>query len=75
MQCWLQKVRMEKARSGDQYGDVWVDTARSMEMYRTWLEHTRTTLGPGGQRRPEFLMRPVKPRRRAFFVDPDGASQ
>jgi anaerobic selenocysteine-containing dehydrogenase len=75
MQCWLQKVRMEKARSGDQYGDVWVDTARSMEMYRKWLEHTRTTLGPGGQRRPEFLMRPVKPRRRAFFVDPDGASQ
>ena len=22
--------------------------------------------GPGGQRRPEFLMRPVKPKRRAF---------
>ena len=73
MQCWLQKVRMEKARPGDRYGDVYVDTARSMAVYREWLAKTRTTLGPRGQRRPEFFMRPVKPRRRAFFVDPDNA--
>ncbi|GLZ49776.1 formate dehydrogenase [Actinomycetospora sp. NBRC 106375] len=72
MHCWLQKVRMEKAHSGDRYGDVYVDTARSREVYRQWLAKTRPTLGPGGQRRPEFLMRPVKPRRRAFRVD-DGA--
>ncbi|MGQ0623292.1 MAG: hypothetical protein ACT4PP_01355, partial [Sporichthyaceae bacterium] len=70
MQCWLQKVRMEKAKPQDQYGDVFVDTARSMVMYREWLAKTRATLGPGGQRRPEFFMRPVKPKRRAFYVDP-----
>ncbi|MBA3741734.1 molybdopterin-dependent oxidoreductase [Sporichthya sp.] len=70
-QCWLQKVRMTHAEPDDRYGDVWVDTAKSMEMYREWLAKTRTTLGPGGQRRPEFLMRPVKPRRRAFLVDPE----
>ncbi|HEY2832986.1 MAG TPA: molybdopterin-dependent oxidoreductase [Sporichthyaceae bacterium] len=73
-QCWLQKVRMCRAESDDQYGDVWVDTARSMEVYREWLARTRSTLGPGGQRRPEFFMRPVKPRRRAFYVDPEASS-
>jgi hypothetical protein len=73
MQCWLQKVRMEPARPDDRYGDVAVDTALSMQRYREWLARTRPRLGPGGQRRPEFLMRPVKPRRRAFFVDPDPA--
>jgi anaerobic selenocysteine-containing dehydrogenase len=68
MHCWLQKVRMEKARDGDQYGDVFVDTDRSREVYREWLAKARPALGPDGQRRPEFLMRPVKPRRRAFRV-------
>jgi hypothetical protein len=61
---------MEKAHADDQYGDVYVDTARSTEVYHEWLAKTRKTLGPGGQRRPEFLMRPVKPRRRAFRVQP-----
>jgi anaerobic selenocysteine-containing dehydrogenase len=74
-QCWLQKVRMTPAEPTDQYGDVYVDTARSMEVYREWLAKTRATLGPGGQRRPEFLMRPVKPRRRAFFAEPDTADE
>ena len=72
-QCWLQKVRMTSAEPTDQYGDVYVDTAKSMEVYREWLAKTRATLGPGGQRRPEFLMRPVKPRRRAFRVDPEAS--
>ncbi len=69
MHCWLQKVRMEPAHAGDRYGDVYVDAARSTEVYREWLARARATLGPGGARRPEFLMRPVKPRRRAFRVD------
>lgn len=73
MHCWLQKVRMEPAHPGDQYGDVYVDAGRSTAVYREWLAKARATLGPGGQRRPEFLMRPVKPRRRAFRVDsPNG---
>ncbi len=70
MHCWLQKVRMEKAHAGDQYGDVYVDARRSAQVYREWLAKARSTLGPGGQRRPEFLMRPVKPRRRGFRVQP-----
>ena len=68
MHCWLQKVRMEQAHPGDPYGDVYVDAGRSTAVYREWLAKARATLGPGGQRRPEFLMRPVKPRRRAFRV-------
>ncbi|HEY3896933.1 MAG TPA: molybdopterin-dependent oxidoreductase [Pseudonocardiaceae bacterium] len=71
MHCWLQKVRMERAQPGDQYGDVYVDGRRSTEVYREWLAKTAERTGstrPGGQRRPEFLMRPVKPVRRAFRV-------
>ncbi len=66
MHCWLQKVRLEKAHPGDRYGDVYVDRRRSVEVYQEWLAMTRPRLGPGGQRRPEFMMRPVKPRRRAY---------
>jgi anaerobic selenocysteine-containing dehydrogenase len=69
MNCWLQKVRLQPAQPGDRYGDVYVDGARARAVYREWLAMTRPTLGPGGQRRPEFLMRPVKPKRRAYFVD------
>jgi anaerobic selenocysteine-containing dehydrogenase len=68
MHCWLQKVRMTRAQPGDQYGDVYVDTRRSRQVYQQWLAKTRPRLGPSGQRRPEFLMRPVKPVRRAFRV-------
>jgi anaerobic selenocysteine-containing dehydrogenase len=64
--CWLQKVTLEPARPGDRYADVVVDTTKSREVYAEWLAKTRPTLGPDGQRRPEFLMRPVKPTRRAF---------
>lgn len=66
MHCWLQKVRLEPAHPGDRYADVVVDTRKSREVYREWLAMTRPTVGPGGQRRPEFLMRPVKPKRKAF---------
>jgi anaerobic selenocysteine-containing dehydrogenase len=72
MHCWLQKVRVERARAGDVYGDVVVDTAKSREAYEEWIGLTRATLGPGGQRRPEFMMRPVMPKRRAYLVDEDG---
>ena len=68
MHCWLQKVRMSRADPGDRYGDVYVDSRRSTAVYREWLAKARATVGPGGQRRPEFLMRPVKPVRRAFRV-------
>jgi anaerobic selenocysteine-containing dehydrogenase len=69
MHCWLQKIRMERARPADRYGDVYVDTRRSAEVYEEWLAKTRATLGPGGQRRPEFMMRPLAPIRRGYRVE------
>ncbi|MEU5849163.1 molybdopterin-dependent oxidoreductase [Saccharopolyspora shandongensis] len=68
MHCWLQKIRLAPAHAEDRYGDVYVDTRRSRAVYREWLAKTRAPLGPDGQRRPEFLMRPVPPVRRAFRV-------
>jgi anaerobic selenocysteine-containing dehydrogenase len=69
MHCWHQKVRVEKAREGDRYGDVEVDVNKSREVYRRWLAMTRPGPGPGGQRRPEFMMRHVTPTRRTYLVD------
>ena len=66
MNCWLQQVKLSPVEPGDRYGDVYVDRRRSREQYRTWLAMTRPTKGPNGERRPEFLMRPVKPKRKAF---------
>ncbi len=68
MHCWHQKVRVEKAHPGDQYGDVEVDMAKSREAYRRWLEMARPGPGPGGLRRPEFMMRHVTPKRSAYHV-------
>ncbi|MDV7084099.1 molybdopterin-dependent oxidoreductase [Rhodococcus opacus] len=66
MHCWHQKVRVERAHADDRYGDVVVDTQRSREVYRAWMDNTRPGPSRSGLRRPEFMMRPVKPRRRAF---------
>ncbi len=66
MHCWLQKVRLEPALPDDRYGDVFVDAEESRRVYRQWLNLSKPQLGPSGQRRPEFLMRPVKPSRSAF---------
>jgi anaerobic selenocysteine-containing dehydrogenase len=73
MHCWLQKVVVSKAHPSDRYGDVEVDTAKSREVFHEWLARTRPGPNAEGLRRPEFMMRPVKPRRRAFRVtDPPG---
>jgi hypothetical protein len=61
MHCWHQKVTLEKAHLGDRYADVFVDTRKSMEVYRQWLEKTRPAPGPGGLRRPLWFLRAVKP--------------
>ncbi|MBW7885076.1 MAG: molybdopterin-dependent oxidoreductase [Caldilineaceae bacterium] len=62
--CWLQKAtNVRKADPGDRHGDVWVDTARSMQVYREWLAMTRSAVdvSPDGTRRPAWLKRPLKP--------------
>ncbi len=61
MHCWHQRVRLTPAEAGDRYGDVFVDTNRSTEVYREWLAKTRPGPGPGNLRRPLWLSRPVKP--------------
>ena len=61
MHAWHQRVRLEVAHDGDQYGDVVVDTNKSFEIYREWLDLTKPGPGPDGFRRPTWLHRPVRP--------------
>jgi hypothetical protein len=69
MHCWHQRVKVEKAHSGDAYGDIVVDTNKSMEVYREWLKLARPgpLQTPGGNlRRPMWLDRAVKPAPEAY---------
>ena len=68
MQCWHQVVTVEAAQAGDRYGDVFVDTARSREIYKEWLAMTKP--GPvDGLRRPLWLNRPLHPTEDAYRVE------
>jgi anaerobic selenocysteine-containing dehydrogenase len=64
MHCWHQKVMVQRARPEDRYGDVQVDTAKSMDVYRKWLSWTRPAKGE--LRRPLWLDRPLRPAEAAF---------
>ncbi|MFC2085600.1 molybdopterin-dependent oxidoreductase [Bacteroidota bacterium] len=67
--CWLQKAfKVSKAGPKDRHGDVYVDTKKSMEVYRNWLKLTRpaSQFSPDGTRRPLWLKRPLKPVREAY---------
>ncbi|MCB0265409.1 MAG: formate dehydrogenase, partial [Calditrichaeota bacterium] len=68
MHCWHQKVRIETAHAGDAYGDIVVDTEKSMAIYREWLKLTRPAPGPGGLRRPLWLGRPLRPAPELFYI-------
>lgn len=72
MHCWHQRVTVSKAQPGDEYGDIVVDTNKSMEVYREWLKITRPGPGPGPDnqklRRPLWLDRAVKPAPEAYVV-------
>ncbi|HSK22935.1 MAG TPA: molybdopterin dinucleotide binding domain-containing protein [Egicoccus sp.] len=71
MHCWHQAVRVRRADPGDQPGDIRVDTDKSREVYRAWLEKTRGArlTSPNGERRPRWLIRPLKPTADAFRID------
>jgi anaerobic selenocysteine-containing dehydrogenase len=64
--CWHQKVRVSRAGPDDRYGDVFVDTEKSFEVYREWLRLARPAPGPGGLRRPLWLPRAFKPAASAY---------
>jgi anaerobic selenocysteine-containing dehydrogenase len=72
MHCWHQKVVVGPARSEDRYADVFVETGRSMAVYREWLAMTRPGPGPGGLRRPLWLDRPLRPAESAFRLGREG---
>ncbi len=68
MHAWHQRVRLTAAEYGDRYGDIFVDTDRSHEIYREWLGATRPGPGPGNLRRPRWLGRPLAPTSDAYEV-------
>lgn len=72
MHCWHQAVRVRVAEPGDNTGDVFVDTAKSREVYKKWLAMTRPAdkYSPDRTRRPYWMLRPLKPPRE-FYNLPD----
>ena len=66
--CWHQKARVTKASPELAYGDIAVDTEKAHAVYQRWLELTRPGPGPNGQRRPYWLLRPLKPHRDAYTL-------
>jgi anaerobic selenocysteine-containing dehydrogenase len=66
--CWHQKVRVEKPGPGEMYGDVFVDTNKSHEVYRRWLAMARPAPGPNNLRRPLWLARAYRPATDAFYL-------
>ncbi len=68
MHCWHQRVTATRPRHGDHYGDVVVDTNKSMEVYRRWLALARPAPGPGGLRRPLWFGRTNRPAEPAYRV-------
>jgi hypothetical protein len=67
--CWLQRApSVRKALPGERHGDVYVDTKKSMEVYRRWHALARSAVdhSPNGERRPHWLKRPLKPIRAAY---------
>jgi len=75
MHCWHQVVRVKKARPGDDYGDISVDTEKSRAVYRKWLAMTRpaSRYSPDGTRRPYWMLRPLKPAREFYALPVDSA--
>ncbi len=69
--CWHQRVTVVQAHAGDKYGDVLVDTNKSMDVYREWLALTRPAPGPGGLRRPLWFSRSMRPVEAAYRAEPE----
>ena len=57
-----------KAAPGDHYGDVEVDTTKSMEVYREWVAKARMTRKVSHLRRPLHFARAVKPAVEAYAM-------
>ena len=69
--CWLQRaVSVEKAGPNDHYGDVFVDSEKSKQVYKEWCNLTRSAKdhSPDGTRRPLWFKRPLKPKESAYSL-------
>jgi len=76
--CWLQRaVSVRKAKPEETYGSVWVDTKRSMAVYRQWKQWTKpaSAHSPDGTRRPLWLKRPLRPTREAYDLPDEKAAK
>ena len=67
MHCWHQKVTVTKAEPGDRYGDIQVDTGKSMEVFHEWQAQARPAAGP--LRRPLHFKRVVRPTDAAYRLE------
>jgi anaerobic selenocysteine-containing dehydrogenase len=68
MHCWHQKLTLGPPAAGERYGDIYVDTRRSFEIYKEWLSHTRPAPGPDNLRRPLWFQRPFRPLDEAYYL-------
>jgi len=69
MHCWHQKVTVTPGQSQDRFGDVFVDTKLSRQVYEEWLQRATPAPGPGGLRRPLWFNRPLHPVESAYKMD------
>ncbi len=70
--CWLQKVWLSRPGEGELYGDVEVDTEKSMAHYRKWNQWAKDReTHPRGERRPLWFKRPLAPRPEHFIIEKD----
>ena len=69
--CWHQKVfNVRRAGNDDNAGDVYVDTKKSLKIYREWMELTKSAskYSPDGTRRPLWFNRPLRPVNDAYAL-------
>jgi len=69
MHCWHQRVRIEKPGPEENYGDIFVDTNKSHEVYKEWMKMTRPAPGPNGERRPLWFKRAFTPDKSTYYID------
>ncbi|MCF8563915.1 molybdopterin-dependent oxidoreductase [Alicyclobacillus tolerans] len=66
--AWHQRVHLNKAKPGERYGEVHVDTEKAYQVFQRWLSITRPAPGPGGLYRPYWMLRVLKPHPDAYVV-------
>ena len=67
--CWLQKVSISKPGPREKYGDIFVDTNKSIKHFKQWNEWAKEReVHPGGLRRPLWMARPLTPQKDQFFL-------